>query len=456
MTPDPLSPMQAGGRSKDANDLSLSTSSQTNLSTPAVHNVAWTGISGSLGKVSNNRSNTPSVNDQEWSGLSGDLVQSFASLPFFPIDTSTAQITSSKVAFSGISDQFLGPALPVEEDSLEDPDIESSFFWRMQSFERNAVHTEPDEESDVSFSDEDNVQPRYYRTEKSSKLVRGHTQQLTGAKVDVPTATGHPTLFPTQFEVNRYAATGDPQLGPKASNFKIELSEKFATQWNKRLIIVLADDFIACRKYGYDVRDHEKICKAFRTHLKLLRKKFLQSMEDDIPQNQLDRDKARARDARRRSLFSRRINICKHYIDDPSIQKFLRILKDLNYKICSGDETAHERGKLRYAIVQPKWRNPQLHFQFRILDRLHLSTRITEPEHRFTRGAAPRVRVTTDRIDHTDPIPGLPQNFYCPVYLSSLPKYRRDALKVQPPCDITLSEEIKQFVYSTVAAICIF
>ena len=129
------------------------------------------------------------------------------------------------------------------------------------------------------------------------------------ARADVPTLTGHPVLLPTKFEVERFAVTKNPEHGPSLAEFKIEISEKFRTHWNKRLAAVFADDFVA-NNYGYTEQDRSKIVEVFLTHIKTLRSRFLHSLEGDVTQAQYDEEKMRARDARRRTVSKKSSRYC--------------------------------------------------------------------------------------------------------------------------------------------------
>jgi hypothetical protein len=140
--------------------------------------------------------------------------------------------------------------------------------------------------------------------------------------------------------------------------------------------------------------------------------------------------------------MSRRMDACEAYAShDAGMRACLDLVKSLPCLVHSPDESAHEGGKNRYAITQMRWRNPSVHYFFRTLDRLHLSTRFSGA-HRATRGAFPRIRVPSKRINHNPVVKGLPENFYAPFYLEGLDEFQLAELNVRPAVEVYFSNSI--------------
>lgn len=126
------------------------------------------------------------------------------------------------------------------------------------------------------------------------------------------------------------------------------------------------------------------------------------------------------------------------------MQRFSTVLDAMPYEAMSGDESAHEGGRVRYAITSLRWRNPseEVVRWFRMLDALHLSTRFNIND-RPRPGKFPHLRVNSRRVERSDaPVPGLPRNFYDPTWLASLDPFEEQNLDIQNPIDLTFSPEM--------------
>ena len=141
----------------------------------------------------------------------------------------------------------------------------------------------------------------------------------------------------------------------------------------------------------------------------------------------------------------RHSRVCDHYGSDPSMRRAAELFSTLTVDVMSGDETAHEGGKVWYAVTKLKWWNPAVHAWMTTLDRLHLSTRFTAAG-RASRGAFPHIRIPSSRSKHVDPVvPGLPINFYNPAYLRQLDGPQRDNLCMQNEFDMTFTPQIIRY-----------
>jgi len=126
------------------------------------------------------------------------------------------------------------------------------------------------------------------------------------------------------------------------------------------------------------------------------------------------------------------------------MQTCLEFLQCLPLEATSADEACASGGKNRYAILNIPWRNSALRYLFRVLDRLHLSTRFNDAG-QPNRGAFPHVRVPSDRVDTASPIAALPSNVYNQEYLRNH-ILRLDLFSAKPPVSIYLSREIMRCV----------
>jgi hypothetical protein len=108
----------------------------------------------------------------------------------------------------------------------------------------------------------------------------------------------------------------------------------------------------------------------------------------------------------------------------------------------SGDETDHRQGQVRHVVLRLPWRSPALKSLMKTLDLVHISSRFSTTG-RAKRGAFPHRRIPSSRVEHdSTPVPGLPRNFYDPIWLKSLSKLERRALQVKDEVDLTLTKDV--------------
>ncbi|KAJ3494428.1 hypothetical protein NLJ89_g10811 [Agrocybe chaxingu] len=183
---------------------------------------------------------------------------------------------------------------------------------------------------------------------------------------------------------------------------------------------------------------------SFVTHLSTLRLCLIeanQAGDEEHDQKKLDEQKEQAQEMRRRNLRGWRLAACKQVRKHHGMEECLRILDAIPLNVHSGDESAHVGGTNKYQVLHQRWRNPSLRLFFKFLDWLHLAHRFGGT-HRAGRGAFPRWRVRSQKVDPADAPPGLPKNFYCPSYLASLDEGDLKLLKVQPPVELAIPAEI--------------
>lgn len=89
-----------------------------------------------------------------------------------------------------------------------------------------------------------------------------------------------------------------------------------------------------------------------------------------------------------------------------------------------------------------EWRSPLIAKWLRVFDCVHLSTRFNKAG-RATKGAFPRHRVSSDRMEHSGtPVKGLPRNFYNSMWLETLEDHEMESLDVQSNDDLTHTDSI--------------
>ena len=94
------------------------------------------------------------------------------------------------------------------------------------------------------------------------------------------------------------------------------------------------------------------------------------------------------------------------------------------------------------------WRSKMLTEVMEILDLLHISSRYT-PDGKPGPGNWPRARYpSSTRENKASPPRGLPRNCYDARWLDSLSREAIQVLRPEPEIDLTISERLKQFVFS--------
>jgi hypothetical protein len=138
--------------------------------------------------------------------------------------------------------------------------------------------------------------------------VRLHALELLGQRnSDVPW-----TNVPSLREVEHFDRTkGD---GPSAEDFRPDLAASLASPWNKRVIQVFAEDFVA--KPYFTSKDEALIRKVFKTHLVTLKARYLKAghADDEPTQEDIDAMKEDARAQRRRAVCA-----CPHRSGCPAL-----------------------------------------------------------------------------------------------------------------------------------------
>jgi hypothetical protein len=118
----------------------------------------------------------------------------------------------------------------------------------------------------------------------------------------------------------------------------------------------------------------------------------------------------------------------------------------MSYAVLSEDESDHENGadlgRSRYAIVQEAWRSEDLVKWLRTIDLLAFGEKWAG-RNVARRGNSRRLRIHSALSKDAEPVSGLPENCYEPNWLSSLNELDRKVLNIQPPLDMTFTEQEK-------------
>ena len=137
-------------------------------------------------------------------------------------------------------------------------------------------------------------------------------------------------------------------------------------------------------------------------------------------------------------LHERRWKACTKH---PDLTGYHKLLRMTSFKLVSEDESGLDNGEC--IITNMPWRNPEIIKFLQALDAIHVSTRFRDCKP--TRGNWPRHRCCSTRQDlKTDPIPGLPNNFYDPPWLALRSEFELAQLDVQPAVELVISDRVKQ------------
>ena len=116
--------------------------------------------------------------------------------------------------------------------------------------------------------------------------------------------------------------------------------------------------------------------------------------------------------------------------------------------VLSDDESDHEQGTHHgqscYLIINEAWRSKELVVWFRMMDLLACGEK-WGGRHVAHQGNSRCICKHSTRSKDGTAVSGLPENCYDPEWLKSLKQYQRDQLDVQPPVDLTFSNEEKQY-----------
>lgn len=117
--------------------------------------------------------------------------------------------------------------------------------------------------------------------------------------------------------------------------------------------------------------------------------------------------------------------------------------------IHSDDEEDHLSSTPRYRIIEDAWKSPEARRFFRQLDLLHIGDKFdVGGKHRKAPGNWFRERVPNQGVpgESSNPLPGLPQNFYDPEWLKMQTPERLEWLDVQPAISLKFPFKLRVYV----------
>ncbi|KAI0712000.1 hypothetical protein C8Q76DRAFT_602860, partial [Earliella scabrosa] len=247
--------------------------------------------------------------------------------------------------------------------------------------------------------------------------------------------------LPTEEEMEAFVDAPEED-GPccGVDNFRPDLNGTARSHWNRSIADVFVEEYMA--EGTVPCRDPALVKKYFVRHLRYLISKFKEQHTNE--EVLTARRKLKRRHERRGYLFQRRL-IAAH--SEPGLQRHVHILQRLGPEGMSSDESAMENGVKQFRILRKEWRSEQLTGWLRIFDAISRERR-ANPITEATRGAEPRQRFQSGKIDNTSPPVGsLPINAYNPKWYAQLPPYRRQRLQARKKAyDFTHSPDIVMYV----------
>ena len=116
----------------------------------------------------------------------------------------------------------------------------------------------------------------------------------------------------------------------------------------------------------------------------------------------------------------------------------------MSYAALSDDDSDHENGtnlgRSRYAIVNEAWRSDELIKWLRTIDLLAIGEKWRQRVV-AQRGNVRRLRIHSTLSKDGLAVSGLPENCYSRSWLDTLNDYERRILNMQPPLDMTFSQD---------------
>lgn len=255
--------------------------------------------------------------------------------------------------------------------------------------------------------------------------------------------------------------------GPSVKDFKLDLQgTSIKSPWNKKAARVFAKDFLAGQSYGKhpknDIRD------TFFVHLVTLREHFKKQIGLVQPGDESLKKAAAAKASRMKTvccaypyqscmlksflqLNSQRVAACR---EKDELELFMPLIEKLAQEDgFSDDECDHHRRNIhrgdnrQYIRIRPIWRAPEISDWLAVIDRVYISLRFN-PDGSATRGNWVRLRLeSTGLVDkNAQPVIGLPENFYDPIWLQKLTPKQQRKLKMKAIVDLKHNDDILEYV----------
>ncbi|KAI0705489.1 hypothetical protein C8Q76DRAFT_771240 [Earliella scabrosa] len=231
--------------------------------------------------------------------------------------------------------------------------------------------------------------------------------------------------LPTEEEMRAFSEDDGPCC--TADNFRPDLNGTARSPWNCSIADVFVEEYMADGLVPCD--DPALVKKYFVRHLRYLITKFKeQHTNADVLAARMKLKRRRERRGYLQQLFQRRL-IAAH--SEPGLHRHVHILQRLGPEGMSSDESAMENGVKQFRILKKEWRNERLTGWLRVFDAISRERR-ANPVTETTRGAEPRQRFQSGKVDSsTPPVGALPSNAYDPTWYANLTPYRRQRLQAR-------------------------
>ncbi|KAJ3534023.1 hypothetical protein NM688_g7199 [Phlebia brevispora] len=208
--------------------------------------------------------------------------------------------------------------------------------------------------------------------------------------------------------------------------------------WNQRAADIFAVEFV--KREDAFTTDVEVVRLAFLHHIHALCKQ-LEKLQEDYPS---ETDGIIAQQGRRNTLAQRRLASLSFHEAFAVTEKWILCLGTDGMSIDEADY--RDKQNVRYKALQLPWRSKELRDYLCALDAIQLSTHFTKTGKRLP-GALPRTRYLSKKIDHeTQPVRGLPLNFYDADWLKSLSREERNLLMIETAVDLKIPDSLKDIV----------
>ncbi|KAL0068955.1 hypothetical protein AAF712_003948 [Marasmius tenuissimus] len=281
------------------------------------------------------------------------------------------------------------------------------------------------------------IKRRAQTTLDLARHVRREVNALTQPK-------GAPLTTITSEQRKEWQRTRFTCGGPTVANFVLDLTSVELwkdNQWNQQASAIFTEWFVNQQGYGsYKKLD---VANAFKTHLRSIKKQFIQ--KNSPTSNHKEVHTTDRRTMRKRNHRGRRVAAIRTFAKSyPAMEPFLESVKRLTVDMMSGEETElDKKGKSpkKHRALFQRWRSEEFTEFLRLLDALHISTRFLEGTRKYSPGQFPCWRTPSTKPD-CDYFPvGLPENWYSKEFLDEEPG-RRQHLKVGAPVPLRLPDNV--------------
>jgi hypothetical protein len=262
--------------------------------------------------------------------------------------------------------------------------------------------------------------------------------------------------------INKYKSSGNVEDGPSKDQFQPDFSETRAQKslWNIRLSEIFENDYVQKHLPVVEVKD---VAKYFLTYLQSLQTSHRKmttarntaggtAYEEASKGIRIEKRKKNVRPSPlpcyttilTHSIYYQRFRHQLSALHYHQIDRFIGPLTEMSHAALSDDESDHGNGanlgRSRYAIVKEAWRSDELIKWLRTIDLLAFGEK-WGGRNVAQRGNGRRLRIHSTRSKDRLAVSGLPENCYDCDWLNSLGGWERKHLNMQPPLDMSFSEE---------------